>query len=149
MLPKNLTECPYYLISRVTLVVTSALKKEFAVARVAQVKPAYLCVLMSLWREDGPKVIDLGRMAGLEPSTMTGLLDRMERDGLVTRSTDPHDRRVLRIYLTQIGQQVRRSVLMAVDKVLADVFRSIPDDDIAHTKRTLCRVLANAYKGNR
>ena len=88
----SVKECPYYLISRVSLVVTSALKKGFANAGVEQVRPAYLCALMSLWQEDGLKVIELGKKAGLEPSTMTGLLDRMERDGLVSRTTDPRDR---------------------------------------------------------
>jgi DNA-binding MarR family transcriptional regulator len=139
-------ECPYYLISRVSLAVTSALKKEFIESGVEQVKPAYLCVLMSLWQEDGLKVIELGKRAGLEPSTMTGLLDRMQRDDLVTRTPDPHDRRVLRIYLTTIGQSVRTVVLKVVDKVLTRVFAGISDDDISHTKNLLRQVLANAHE---
>ncbi len=138
-------ECPYYLISRVSLVVTSALKRNFAVSGVEQVKPAYLCVLMSLWQEDGLKVIDLGKQSGLEPSTMTGLLDRMERDKLVSRTPDPNDRRVLRIYLTRMGKQVREPVLNVVDNVLAEVFSGISDDDISHTKKLLRQVLANAH----
>ena len=72
-------ECPYYLITRVSLGATAAMKRGFIEAGIGFVRPAYLGSLMSLWREDGLKVIDLGRRAGLEPSTMTGLLDRMER----------------------------------------------------------------------
>ena len=142
-------ECPYYLISRVSLVVTSALKRNFAVSGVEQVKPAYLCVLMSLWQEDGLKVIDLGKQAGLEPSTMTGLLDRMERDQLVSRTPDPNDRRVLRICLTKMGKQVREPILKVVDNVLADLFSGISGDDISRTKKLLRQVLTNAYKGCR
>ena len=56
----------------------------------------------------GSKVIDLGRRAGLEPSTMTGLLDRMERDGLVERRADAADRRVLQVFLTATGASIRR-----------------------------------------
>jgi DNA-binding MarR family transcriptional regulator len=145
----SVKECPYYLISRVSLVVTSALKKEFAASGVEQVKPAYLCVLMSLWPEDGLKVIELGKRAGLEPSTMTGLLDRMQRDNLVTRTPDPNDRRVLRIYLTKIGHQVRDPVLKVVDRVLSEVFAGVAEDDISQTKNLLRRILANAYEGNR
>ena len=107
---KSVKECPYYLISRVSLVVTSALKKGFADAGVEKVRPAYLCVMMSLWKENGLKVIELGKKAGLEPSTMTGLLDRMERDGLVSRTMDPRDRRVIRINLTETGRQLRDPV---------------------------------------
>ena len=143
---KSVKECPYYLISRVSLVVTSALKKGFADAGVQKVRPAYLCVMMSLWEEDGLKVIELGKKAGLEPSTMTGLLDRMERDGLVSRTMDPRDRRVLRIYLNETGQNVRDPVLKVIDDVLADVFAGISKEDISHTKNLLRHVLANAHE---
>ena len=85
---------------------------------------------MSLWHEDGLKVIELGKRAGLEPSTMTGLLDRMERDDLVTRLPDLHDRRVLRINLTKTGQQLRGPVLNVVDRVLTDIFAGIPEDEL-------------------
>ena len=146
MMLKPLKECPYYLISRVSLVMTAALKKEFAFSGIEQVKPAYLCVLMSLWQEDGLKVIELGKKAGLEPSTMTGLLDRMERNQLVARTTDPNDRRVLRIHLTQTGRQVRDPVLKAVDRVLTKVFAGIAEDDILQTKNILRHVLANAHE---
>jgi len=145
MMPITLKECPYYLISRVSLVVTAALKKEFASSGVGQVKPAYLGVLMSLWQEDGLKVIELGKKAGLEPSTMTGLLDRMERDELLARAPDANDRRVLRIYLTKAGRQVREPVLKVVDRVLSKIFAGISEDDIDQAKQLLRRVLANAH----
>jgi DNA-binding MarR family transcriptional regulator len=149
MILNNLKECPYYLISRVSLLVTAALKKEFASSGVEQVKPAYLCVLMSLWQEDGLKVIELSKKAGLEPSTMTGLLDRMERDELVERTTDLTDRRVLRIHLTKIGRQVRDPVLKVVDRVITKVFAGIRQDDIAQIKNLLRHVLANANAENK
>ena len=144
--PKN---CPYYLISRVSLVITSALKKGFADAGVKQVSPAYLGVLMSLWREDSLKVIELGRRAGLEPSTMTGLLDRMERDTLVTRSPDPHDRRAQLICLTQEGKNTQGPVVKVIDQVLSQVFGTIQDNEIERTKNLLRQVLANSDKGKK
>ena len=104
MIDTSPIDCPYYLISRVTLVVTSALKKGFTEAGVTAVKPAYLGVLLTLWREDGLKVIDLGRKAGLEPSTMTGLLDRMERDTLLYREADPSG--VRKLFLLNIRPNV-------------------------------------------
>jgi DNA-binding MarR family transcriptional regulator len=148
MILNTLKECPYYLISRVGLLVTAALKKEFASSGVGQVKPAYLCVLMSLWRADGLKVIELSKKAGLEPSTMTGLLDRMERDELVARAADLNDRRVLRINLTKTGRQVRDPVLKVVERVITEVFDGIPQEDISQTKNLLRHVLANAHEEN-
>ena len=145
----NPEDCIFYLISRVTLTVTSALKKEFIAAGMKQAKPAYLGVLISLWREDGPKVVDLGRRAGLEPSTMTGLLDRMERDGLVVRAADPTDRRVQRIFLTDAGRDVREPIRRVVENTLSIVFDGISDGDISKTTHLLRRVLANVHGGGK
>jgi DNA-binding MarR family transcriptional regulator len=140
------TDCPYYLISRVTLVVTAALKKGFARSGVNRVKPAYLGVLISLWADDGLKVVELGRRSGLEPSTMTGLLDRMERDGLVKRTADPADRRAHRICLTDDGIKARRPVMEVVNQILAGVFYDIPKDALDTTKDVLRHILSNSNK---
>ena len=139
----ELTECPYYLISRVALQVTSALKKGFVAAGVQKVRPAYLGVLMSLWRKDGLKVVELGRKAGLEPSTMTGLIDRMERDGLVARSVDPKDRRAQQIRLTALGKDVEAPVQAVVAGVISNVFTGISEKDLDQTKKLLRQVLSN------
>lgn len=135
--------CPYYLITRVSLAATAALKRGFAEAGIGFVRPAYLGSLMSLWREDGLKMIDLGRRAGLEPSTMTGLLDRMERDGLVERRPDPTDRRVLKIFLTDAGAQTREAVIGIVDRTLVGVFSGIGACEIDALKGLMRKVLMN------
>jgi len=135
------TDCPYYLVSRLTLALTAELKKEFIDAGIGQVKPAYLGVLMSLWNEEGIKVADLGSRAGLEPSTMTGLLDRMEREGLVERSPSLTDRRVLNITLTAEGRSIRGKVLGVIDRVLTRVFSVVSDRELEQTKKTLYSVL--------
>jgi DNA-binding MarR family transcriptional regulator len=43
----------------------------------------------------------LARRAGLHPATITGILDRLERSGWVTRERDPDDRRAVRIHATR------------------------------------------------
>ena len=136
-------DCPYYLISRSTLAVTAELKQEFASARLEGVRPAYLGVLMSLWREDGLSAVELARRAGLEPSTMTGLLDRMERDKLLMRHAHPEDRRAQRIYLTETGRSVRKPTLAAVNRTLARVLEGVSAGDLTRIKETLRRILAN------
>jgi DNA-binding MarR family transcriptional regulator len=139
----ELMDCPYYLVSRVALQVTSALKKGFVAAGVPTVRPAYLGVLMSLWQTDGCKVVALGRMAGLEPSTMTGLLDRMERDGLVVRNTDPRDRRAQLVNLTPLGKTVKAPVREVVEQVMGRVFTGISAENLDETKQVLRQVLGN------
>jgi DNA-binding HxlR family transcriptional regulator len=47
---------------------------------------------------------DLGRGVVISKSGLTGLVDRMEREGLVQRSGDPGDRRIVHVTLTPEGQ---------------------------------------------
>lgn len=137
------SECPFYLISRVALQIISAMKKGLIEAGIETVRPAYLGVLLCLWQEDERKVIDLGRCARLEPSTMTGLLDRMERDELVHRTPDPNDRRAQRICLTAEGRQIKEPVMAVTETVMSRFFDGISDADLDHTMGTLQRVLIN------
>lgn len=141
-------DCPYYLISRSALAVTAELKEEFASAALEGVRPAYLGVLLTLWRDDGPSAVELARRAGLEPSTMTGLLDRMERDRLLVRRADPDDRRAQRIYLTDTGRAVRRPTLAAVDRTLARVLDGVSETELIRLKDILRRVLANTDRAS-
>ncbi len=143
------TECFYYLISRATLVATTALRQELVAAGVGNIRASYLGVLMALWNEDGLKSSTLGRSAGLEPSSMTGVLDRMERDGLIGREADMADRRVQRIVLTDAGRRIEKPVLAVVERMLDRVTGGIPKNDIDVTKATLKKLLDLAQKERR
>ena len=139
-------DCPYYLISRSMLAVTSHLKKGFANEGIGTIKPAYLGVLLALWDEDGLRANELGKRAGLEPSTMTGLLDRMERDGVVKREPDPNDRRANRIHLTKEGFNAEVSATKVVSNTLEKVLNTLDDKDIETTKNVLRTILQNCGK---
>jgi DNA-binding MarR family transcriptional regulator len=58
-----------------------------------------MCVLMG--RPRG--MSELGAMLGLAKSSLTGLVDRTERNGLVRREADPEDMRAVRVALTPQG----------------------------------------------
>ncbi|MBI5504113.1 MAG: MarR family transcriptional regulator [Deltaproteobacteria bacterium] len=143
------TDCFYYLISRATLTATSVIKRELAAAGVEQVSPAYLGVLMTLWNADGLGALELGRGAGVEPSTVTGLLDRMERDGLLARQPDPDDRRAQRICLTELGQRLRQPVLSVVDEVLGRATSGFSEQELSTSKNFLRQFLANMQEERR
>jgi MarR family transcriptional regulator, organic hydroperoxide resistance regulator len=61
-------------------------------------------VMAALLARPGETVSGLAETCLLQQPTMTKLLDRMTRDGLVARSHDPRDRRVVHIMLTPVGQ---------------------------------------------
>jgi DNA-binding MarR family transcriptional regulator len=61
----------------------------------------------------------LAHSLGLDKTTMTSLLDRMEARGLITRRTDSHDRRARIPTLTEDGRRVQAEVTRARDHVEA------------------------------
>jgi DNA-binding MarR family transcriptional regulator len=76
-------------------------------------------------------VSELGTAVGSKPATMTGVLDRLERRGLITRAARPGDRRAVVIQLTVDGEQAAARVRRAMDdlerRALADLPASTLD----------------------
>jgi MarR family transcriptional regulator, transcriptional regulator for hemolysin len=67
-----------------------------------------LGVLLRLADADGLTQAELSRRQRVEAPTMSRMIDRLERDGLVERRADPDDRRASRIALTGAGRDVAR-----------------------------------------
>jgi DNA-binding MarR family transcriptional regulator len=65
-----------------------------------------LAALEKLYLQDGLTLGNLSERMGLSSSTITGLVDRLERDGYVRRRRDSGDRRVVRVFLTNEGKQI-------------------------------------------
>ena len=68
--------------------------------------PQYL-VLLVLWERDGLPVHQLGDRLALDSGTLTPLLKRLERQGMVERRRGDDDERVVRIHLTPDGRALR------------------------------------------
>jgi len=93
--------------------------------------------LLALGHEGALPMGDLARRAGVTEKTATGLVDRLERDGLVQRARDAADRRVVHVNLTAAGAALARrmdgEILRALGRLLGrldaadrrDLFRII------------------------
>jgi len=89
----------------------------------------------------GRTVTELGSALGARPATLTGILDRLERRGLIRRGVRPGDRRVVLIELTAAGAKaadlVHRAILDLEELALAGIARSN-----INAARTVLRALA-------
>jgi DNA-binding MarR family transcriptional regulator len=66
--------------------------------------------LWHLWRQDGLTQSQLVERLCVQPPTVSKMLDRMEKAGLVERRPDPDDSRVTRVYLTEQGRRNQDAV---------------------------------------
>jgi DNA-binding MarR family transcriptional regulator len=93
------------------------LAERFAAAGYADVSPSYGSVLVPLFEEDGLRLGELSRRSRLSKQTMTELVRRLERDGLVERRPDPGDGRASLVFLTERS----RAFEPVAARILADL----------------------------
>jgi DNA-binding MarR family transcriptional regulator len=104
--------------------------------------PGRFTVLMLLFDKLAGRALpqtpaELAEKAGVARATITGLVDTLERDGLVTRRHDSGDRRMMLIHLTPKGEATLESILPGHFKQMADQMASLTE----HERKTLVRLL--------
>jgi len=80
---------------------------------------------------------ELAEKAGVTRATITGLVDALERDGLVTREHDSDDRRMMRVHITPKGHATLREILPGHFKRMAALMAPLSESE----RRTLVRLL--------
>jgi DNA-binding MarR family transcriptional regulator len=100
--------------------------------------------LLACLTPDGPRrIAELVAATGQRPSTVTGILDRLERRGLVERQLDLDDRRSFRIALTPDGVSMYGWVREGYENVAArtrDGLEGVASPDLQTVLRAIERV---------
>lgn len=86
-------------------------------------------------------VTELGRAAGTRPTTLTSVLDRLERRGHITRTSRPGDRRGVLVGLTPPGRLAAATIRRAITRLEQRSLGPLPDETIA-ALRTALQALA-------
>lgn len=98
------------------------------------IKPPHLDILVNLYRSEGMTQQDLARKLLVGRSNMSMLLPQMEKRGLLVRSGDSRDRRVLRLSLTDEGRALAEKAM----RIQTDVI----ERTLSHTPIERCEELA-------
>jgi len=88
-----------------------------------------LVVLEMLTRDGESRMTDLARSMNVTTAAMTGIVDRLVRDGYVMRTNDAKDRRVIKIKPTAKGARVTRSAIEHKKTIFRRMFGAISQDD--------------------
>ena len=107
---------------------------------------AQLRVLTALEEDDGCPAASLAERAGVTPATVTGMLDILEEQGVVTRERSASDRRVVIARLTPEGRRLRDRRRAEVRGVFEDALATLDPADLAAAPRVLRR-LADVLEG--
>lgn len=125
-------------IAQVRELANAVIDDELASLGIEGIAPAHGGVLAFLFRQPAPVPIkDLVAFTGRAKSTVTGIVQTLERHGYLERSGDPEDSRVCSIILSQKGRALQGDFRAVTERLLAAVYGAMPQRD----RETLVRLL--------
>ena len=129
-----------FLIHRIAARVADSVNKEFGVIGV-NIYAARVLILLKL--DDDRTVGDLAEHAALDQTTLSHILRRLQRQGLVTRTRQEHDNRSVLVSLTDEGKRIAAVCWESAQAHDALLREGLSAADVAELKRMLRRMYEN------
>lgn len=106
------------------------------------ITPSQYGVLNCLWGRDYNTPKQIADMLCLETSTISGVLDRMQKKELIDRIVNVEDRREVQVTATQKGRDLEKPVLKIIEEVNVEALKDLNDQQATQLKDYL-RIIAN------
>lgn len=100
-------------------------------------------ILLELWQKDGVSQRDLLQKIDVEQATLANTLNRMERDGLITRTPHPKDARAQQIWLSERALQVRDQSYQAAQDQNEHALKALNDTEQAQLLDFMRRIISD------
>ena len=124
-------------VERANQLVSRHLSRQLAGAGLTDIEAHVLFHLDHLPAGAQPAVRDLKSAFGLPPTTLTAVLDRLERRRLIHRTPNPDDRRSMLVVPTALGRRRIAEISSLLSSVEAAVAAGVSQSDIAAFRRVL------------
>ena len=95
------------------------------------ITPGQYGVLGCLWERGSCTPKEIAQILQLENSTVSGVLDRMQKRGLIDRVVDPNDRRSVRVVPTEEGLALKDGVLKVIDQLNVQILEGFTQEQWA------------------
>lgn len=133
----SLDNCINYLLTGAQHEVFQYMKRMLAQF---DITPIQYGVLGCIWEFDMHNPKDIASHMGVENSTISGILERMENKGLIRRMIDSSDRRFIHIELTDISRELEVPVRTVVSEVDQVVLKKFSDEEVELLKNMLRKI---------
>jgi DNA-binding MarR family transcriptional regulator len=100
-------------------------------------------VLAALREQDGRRMGDLSRTTSIEVSTLTRLVDNMEKGGLVERRREAEDARAVALHVTAAGRRLTKRILPIAERYEAVALKGFTPAEEDVLKKALKRLYDN------
>lgn len=138
-----LEDCMAWLANQSSKVFSSVLDSHFAALEVTRVQ---WMALYYMNRNPEQKQTELAERLNCKSAALARLLDRMEKDGMLTRSVNAENRRSNRIELTEKGRRLCAEGTAIAERFMDDVIFGISEQRLELFKAVLRQMVGNAEK---
>ena len=108
------------------------------------ITPEQWTVLKRVHEHDGISQKDLSAISDKDPATLAKILDILERESLIRRSTNHKDRRSHFIFITEKGLELRNEVFEDLEEVFELILAGIDEDELSMFSKVLSKIEHNA-----
>ena len=110
------------------------------------ITPSQYSVLSCLCGRSHATPKQLAEILGIETSTVSGLLDRLQKNGLIDRIVNSEDRREVQVIATQKGRDLEKPVTVIIDDMNKEVLKTFTQDEIDKLKSMLRIIAAEKFE---
>lgn len=103
-------------------------------------QPGAHLVLSRLAVCDGITQLELVRATHLRPPTVSVILQKMEAEGLVERKSDEHDRRAIRVTLTEAGRELDQKHIEKIKKIDGVALAELTEEEFSVLMKLLPKI---------
>jgi DNA-binding MarR family transcriptional regulator len=107
------------------------------------ITPPQWGALLLLNEHDGMTIGAISQKRGVDAPTITGIVTRLEQNGLVERRHDRHDRRQVKVYLTSEGRDIMRYLPGAVKAFSETATKGLSETEQQDLIAKLQQIIAN------
>ena len=100
-------------------------------------------ILYVLWQEDGVPIKTIAERCGLAITSLTTMLERMEKSGLIIRQQDSGDKRKTLIFLTDKAKALKEDYDAVSDRMSAIFYQGFTEEEIRNFEEHLERIRLN------
>lgn len=129
-----------YLINRATVKIKRDMSNRF---NNYDITIEQWALLTRLWQNDGISQTELSRRSSKDLPTVTRMLLKMEKKGLISRRVDPDDSRSTLIFLTNEGKDLEDELDAIAYEIEVKALKNIKIDDVELLRDVLGRIIAN------
>ena len=100
-------------------------------------------IMFALWQNDGISINELAKKTQLKKSTLTSMLDRLERMGYIRRQRSKKDRRKILIKRTEKDRTMEKKYVEVSEEMTRLFYKGFSKSQIVHFEKDLERILNN------